>query len=81
METVDINPDIIDEVWRSVTTRSLLELDEDSIRTLNPNIIDKLYSLLKQLSELSKFGDPSTLLERSSFSKSVHADIQNDASI
>lgn len=59
------------EAWRSVTKRSLLELDEESSRNVDPNVVDELCSLLERLNDLSKFDDPTSLLKNSNFSETV----------
>uniref|UniRef100_A0A0R3RG18 COMM domain-containing protein n=1 Tax=Elaeophora elaphi TaxID=1147741 RepID=A0A0R3RG18_9BILA len=62
---VNLDPDVITEVWRSVRTR--IPFDGDCIN-VDPKSMKELFSVLEELNRLTKHDDPNSVLECSGFS-------------
>ncbi|VIO90818.1 Uncharacterized protein BM_BM7896 [Brugia malayi] len=62
---VNVNPDLITEVWRCVRTRTVFD---DECINVDAKLIKELFSVLEELNRLTKHDDPNSVLERSDFS-------------
>ncbi|KAL4001864.1 hypothetical protein ACH3XW_1100 [Acanthocheilonema viteae] len=62
---VNLNPDVITEVWRSIEEKTPF----DECMNIDPKSMKELCSVLEELNRLTKYDDPNSVLEGTNFSE------------